>query len=44
MGEGGLAETGRTVEEEMIQGFLALLGCLDSDRQVVLQFILADEL
>jgi hypothetical protein len=42
--ESGLAESGGAVEEEVVEGFLALLGRLDGDREVVLQFVLADEL
>jgi hypothetical protein len=40
----GLAEPGRTVEEQVIQRFLALERRLDGDLEVVFQFVLADEL
>jgi hypothetical protein len=44
VGERGLAEAGRAVEEHVVQRLVALLRGLDGDAQVVLQPLLADEL
>ena len=42
--QGGLAQTGRAVEQHMIQGFLPALGGLDVNFQILLDLILADVL
>jgi hypothetical protein len=44
VGERGLAEAGRAVEEQVIERFGSPLGGVDGDAQVVLQLLLADEL
>ncbi len=44
MSEGGLAEPGGAVEEEVVQRLVALLGGVDGDAEVILQLRLADEL
>jgi len=44
VGERGLAEAGRAVEEEVVERFVALLGGVDGDAEVVLELLLADEL
>jgi hypothetical protein len=44
VGERGLAEPGRAVEEEVIERFVSLLGGVDGDAEIVLQLLLADEL
>jgi hypothetical protein len=44
MGECGLTESGRTVEKEVVERFAAGFGGVDSDSEVVLQLLLADEL
>ncbi len=44
MGKGGLAEAGRAVEEEVVQGLFALLRGLDGDGEVVLELLLPYEL
>jgi hypothetical protein len=44
VGEGGLAEAGRAVEEEMVERLAALFGGVDGDAEVVLELFLADEL
>jgi hypothetical protein len=36
VGEGGLAEAGRAVEEGVVEGFVAVLGGVDGDAKVVL--------
>jgi hypothetical protein len=42
--EGGLAEAGGAVEEEVVERLLALEGSLDRDPQVLLELVLADKL
>jgi hypothetical protein len=42
--ERGLAETGRAVEEQVVERLAAPLGGIDGDGEVVLQLLLADEL
>jgi hypothetical protein len=44
MGEGGLAEAGRAIEEDVVEGFFALEGGLNGDAEVVLELVLPDEL
>jgi hypothetical protein len=44
VGERRLAEAGRPVEEDVVERFVALGGGLDGDAEVVLEFLLADEL
>jgi hypothetical protein len=44
VGEGGLSEAGRAVEEKVVERFVALLGGVDGDAEVVLELLLADEL
>jgi len=44
VGERRLAEAGRAVEEEVVEWFVALLGGIDGDAEVVLELLLADEL
>jgi hypothetical protein len=44
VGEGGLAEAGRAVEEEVVERLAALFGGVDGDAEVVLELLLADEL
>jgi len=44
VGERGLAEAGRAVEEDVVERFFALGGGLDGDAEVVLELLLADEL
>ena len=43
-GQGGLAQTGRTGEQQVVDGLAAPAGRLEDDRQVLLQLGLADEL
>jgi len=38
-----LAEAGRAVEEQVVERFVALLGSVDGDAEVVLELLLADE-
>jgi hypothetical protein len=40
----GLAEAGRAVEQQVVEGLVALLGGVDSDTEVILQLLLADKL
>jgi len=44
VGECRLAEAGRPVEEDVVERFVALGGGLDGDAEIVLEFLLADEL
>ena len=44
VGERGLAEAGRAVEEQVVERLAALLGGVDGDAEVVLELLLADEL
>lgn len=44
MGEGRLAQARRTVEQQVVEGLLALEGGLDGNLQVVFQLVLTDEL
>ena len=44
VGECGLAEAGRAVEEDVVERFFAFGGGLDGDAEVVLELLLADEL
>jgi hypothetical protein len=44
VGECGLAEAGRAIEEEVIERLVALLGGVDGDAEVVFELLLADEL
>ena len=44
MGQGGLAQAGRAVDDDVIQGFAPQLGRLDSDAQVVFNRVLAHEI
>ncbi len=44
MSERGLAEAGRPVKEDVIEGFFAFGGGLDGDVEVVFELLLADEL
>jgi hypothetical protein len=44
VGERGLAETGRAVEEEVVERLVALFGGIDGDAEVVFELVLADEL
>jgi hypothetical protein len=44
VGERGLAEAGRAVEEEVVERLAALLGGVDGDAEIVLELLLADEL
>jgi hypothetical protein len=41
--EGRLAEARRAVEEEVVERFIALLGGVDGDAEVVFELLLADE-
>jgi len=38
-----LAKAGRAVEEQVVERFVALLGGVDGDAEVVLKLLLADE-
>ena len=42
VGQGGLAQTRRAVEQHVVQGLIAHLGGLDKDLQVALGLLLAD--
>ena len=44
MGERGLSQTGRTVEERMVQRLAAHLGCLDVDAEPGHDFSLSGEI
>jgi hypothetical protein len=44
MGERGLAEAGRPVEEGVVQGLVAVFRRIDGDAEVVLELLLPDEL
>jgi hypothetical protein len=44
MGQAGLAEAGRTVKENMIEGFAAAFGCRDGNLEVVLGLVLPDKI
>ena len=43
VGEGGLAEAGRAVEEDMVEGLAAVLGGADEDLEVLHHLLLAGE-
>jgi hypothetical protein len=42
--ESGFAETRRAIEQQVVERFVALLGGVDGDAEVVLELLLADEL
>ncbi len=42
VGQGRLSETGRTIEEHMIEGLLPLFGRLDEDGEILLDLLLTD--
>jgi len=44
VGERGLAEAGRAVEEQVVERFAALLSGVDGDAKIVFELLLADEL
>jgi hypothetical protein len=44
VGEGGLAEAGRAVEEQVVERLAALFGSVHGDAEVVLELLLTDEL
>jgi hypothetical protein len=44
VGEGGLAEAGRAVEEEVVEGLAAAVGGLNGDAEVLFELVLANEL
>ena len=44
VGQGGLAQSGRSAEQDVIQGFVALLGRLDGDFQPLLDLGLTGEI
>jgi len=44
MGQGGLAQAGRAVEQNVVQRLTPALGRGDGDIQITLDFVLPDEL
>ena len=44
LGQGGLAKTGRTVKQHVVQGFAARLGGIDKDEKIFPRLLLADKI